>query len=316
MTKTRLLILVGKLALGLILLIALIEVTGSLQDARELLDLNWYQAWPVLGWTLLLNAIATWRWQILIRQFGLPHIPFPSLLKSVVVGRLVGNSTSQVIGDISARSIYLKSHGVDLKQGGLTIIADKLFEVAFALAVSIVFFVSIITGQFAVCPGCFPLATLGVFAAATWSLPQLLKLFGHLPWIAQRITPLPDFLFDHTRWLLAGLTIIKYGVVVLRYDFILRFCGITNLSLVSVFFGTAWAQVGLMLAFTPGGLGFVEAGWTGALIYFSVANSAISKFLIAQRLLITLSVILLAPLTMAFETFAKFNLNKKERRTT
>jgi len=308
-----LLLIIGKLAVGLILIFTAIEITGDVRDARQLFDLRWRQAWPVLIWTLLINLIATWRWQILMTQFAIPSMFFASLLKTVIIGRLVGNSTSQVLGDLGARSVYLKSQGVDFKIGGLTLLADKLFEVFFAFVVGLVFLAQALLGNTIVCAVCYPILAIVLFGVGIWILPYAPSFLSRYWSQGNKLSIRPGFLSNNSRWLLAILTMAKYLAVVLRFSFMLRFCGIHDLSYVSAFFATAWAQVGLMVGFTPGGLGFVEAGWAGALYYYDISAAAIPKFLIAQRLLIITSVILLVPLVTIFEMLTKYGLGKNGR---
>jgi hypothetical protein len=227
----------------------------------------------------------------------------------VVVGRLVGNATSQLLGDMGARSVYLKSRGVGFKQGGLSLVTDKLFEVLLAGVVWLAFLSWFLVGL----SGRWPLAELGavllLFGLAIASLPWLAGLAARW-WPAGRRWLAAPFLFDSTRWLLAALSLAKYVSVTLRFLFILNFCGITTLDFAEAFFGTAWAQVGLMVGLTPGGLGFVEAGWSGALYYYDVSSSLVPKFLIAQRLLIVASVILLVPLGLIADFMAKHTVDR------
>ena len=60
----------------------------------------------------------------------------------------------------------------------------------------------------------------------------------------------------------------------------------------------AVAQIGLIIGVTPGGLGLVEAGWAGALHKFGVSSMDAAKFLLAQRILIFVSVLLIALLSV------------------
>ena len=65
-----------------------------------------------------------------------------------------------------------------------------------------------------------------------------------------------------------------------------------DLEFIQIFFGTGVAQIGNLLGLTPGGLGLVEAGWTGVLHYHAVPAAKIAAFLVSQRILILLMVLI------------------------
>lgn len=241
-------------------------------------------------------------------QFDIPSLPFVNLLKVVILGRLVGNSTSQIIGDMGTRSVYLTSQGISFKRGGLSIFVDKFFEVFLAVIIAIVFMAWVWRGNPTQMPY-YAIFSIILFGAGIWSLPYGFKLLVHF--VPRGNFPIvPEFLLNNSRWPLALLTLGKYFTVVFRFHFILQFCGI-KFDYVSAFFATVWGQLSMMVAFTPGGLGFVEAGWSGALHYFNAPPSAIPVFLIAQRLLIITSILLLVPLVSMAEIFMNHIPQKK-----
>ena len=58
--------------------------------------------------------------------------------------------------------------------------------------------------------------------------------------------------------------------------------------------GAPVGQLSLLLAFTPGGLGIYELGWYGVLTSMAVPDVHVSAFLVVQRVLTTLFVVVLA----------------------
>jgi uncharacterized membrane protein YbhN (UPF0104 family) len=74
------------------------------------------------------------------------------------------------------------------------------------------------------------------------------------------------------------------------------------------------AQIGLIAGITPGGLGIMEAGCTGALYHLDITSPLVAQFLVLQRLLIFFSVLILSALYIVFENIsAKTSTVTKER---
>ncbi|MBL7200780.1 MAG: flippase-like domain-containing protein [Anaerolineae bacterium] len=80
-----------------------------------------------------------------------------------------------------------------------------------------------------------------------------------------------------------------YGITVIRYLLMtLRFASVAISLQVAVpplllFVGIPIAQLGLLLAVTPGALGTLEAGWFGVLLLAGLPRQEIMTFLIGQR---------------------------------
>jgi uncharacterized membrane protein YbhN (UPF0104 family) len=231
-------------------------------------------------------------------------MPFYQLFKTVLTGSLVGHYTSQVIGDYSIRVAYLKTQGVELKKGSLIFSVDKALEVLLCVTVWVVFLVWLFWKEKLRCPDDgYPLAAAGLFYLLGMSFPYAARVVKAF-WNKNGMT-VPQQLFSSRSWqLMILLTLSKYVAVTLRYLCVLSLCGI-SLGFPKCFLGNAWAQLGLMVGVTPSGLGFVEAGWAGALHYFEMPASLAAKFLVAQRLLSLGALIILAVLMKILEAVVR-----------
>jgi len=296
--SSRYLLFAFKLTVGLILLLVVIEIVGDIRDLRHLFYLKWYQAWPVLVLTLLINILATLRWYILLSKLNNFHTPFINLLGALNVGLLVGHSTSHNIGSLGTRIAYLKSQGIILKRGGLSVFLDKLCDFLMLLSVGIVFFTWTLWGDKHHPDITFPLLTLVLFILIIWTFP--FKKISKLVVNEEGLSFESAMLNAKFKLRLIVFTFTKYLAVVFRFKIILDLCKI-NLKFVLCFIGTSFAQLGKIVSFTPGGIGFVEAGWAGALYYFGIPSNAVASFLVLQLLLIFMSVGLIAiPFIMYF----------------
>lgn len=293
-----------KLGLGLLLFLVIVKFSGNLKDIGQLfLDINWYRAWPVVIWTLLINILASWRWHVLLKCFS-KKSNFITLLRFIMIGRVVGHTTSQIMGDMGSRFIYLKSRDIELKQGALTILLDKILDGTFCIAVGIVFLWMIFAGGISALPLYPPALAVVLFITGIWLLPGVLLLLGKLRSNKDLLQELKTMMSGRTRLLLVALTLGKYSASAMRYMLIMKLSGI-DLAFEKVFMGTAVAQIGLIAGITPGGLGLVEAGWAGALYHYGISSLAVARFLVAQRLLIFASVLLLSFLFIIHERLSR-----------
>jgi uncharacterized membrane protein YbhN (UPF0104 family) len=260
-----------KAAAGLLILFITVKILGDPESVKKAFYIDWSKAWMVLVLTLLINVVAAFRWHIILNLFVKPD-DFFTMLKLVLMGRLASHTTAQVLGDLGGRALYLKYKDIDMKKGIFTIIIDRATEAVFLVCLAIALAVSM-------CLNIVRLQYAPILAIAIFTMISILAPHRAAP-LKKRIS-------------VAVLTLCKYAIAVSRAMLVMGLCGIT-LPFTRIFIGAAAAQLGLLAGITPGGLGFVEAGWAGALSYFGVANSLTTEFLILQRALIFLSVLSIA----------------------
>lgn len=296
-----------RLVLGIVIFVSLIALIGDAKDFARLLEVDWYWVGIVVALTFIINILASWRWHLLLKSLSDKSDVF-SILRFFIMGRAVGHSTSMVAGDLGSRYVYFTSRDIGFKDGALTILVDKFLEGLLFLCVGVVFVAVIALGG---TDGLmlFPVAfSVVIFFAAMWVMPGLLSLTGKfLPNKVGRLISNEDgenrlnsIVTGNNRFILFLFTVGKYVTSTFRFFVIMKICGI-GLPFAAVFLGTSAAQLGLVLGLTPGGLGFVEAGWAGALHYLGIGASLTATFLLTQRILIYVSVMVLAFFCLIYE---------------
>ncbi|MFC1830298.1 lysylphosphatidylglycerol synthase transmembrane domain-containing protein [Thermodesulfobacteriota bacterium] len=282
-----------KLILGLGLLLGLVLFIGGLEDPGFIFNFDWRKSWLVLIATAVINLIAALRWYLILTgSLSFSGITFFKLFRIVMLGRIVGTSTHQLLGDVGSRSLYLKSEGHSLQYAGVSIVTEKLLEGLMFLSVVVVFCLSLLDPKGMIPLWFFVFASILLLFLLTRFVSPIVAFIERFFKHPQAILKEMSSQAENLGLALVFLTALKYLSVTLRFLIIFHLCSI-NLDLMKCFWGTACAQLGLMVGITPGGLGFVEAGWTGALHFYDIDPVLITRFLIVQRLLITISIVLL-----------------------
>lgn len=253
--------------------------------------------------TLTINGVTAFRWKLLLSGLGIANVRWRILFENITLAKLTGHAFSDLFGDIAVRIHGLHHEKVSVRGVLFSVAAEKTFE-AFLL-------LSVLAGWF-----CLAVKDAGVTASNSYGLliiVVVLALFSQLPfrvafWWVNRKNGDPKGYEQIALGFLpglqvAGLSLVKYLLVAVRYATVFRMLGIT-INPLGVFYGTSFAHLGLVGSITPGGLGLVEAGWTGYLSYLRVNTGAIGQFLLVQRVVITICI--------ALATLIVFSLRKKQ----
>lgn len=249
--------------------------------------------------TLVINAVAAFRWKLLLSGLGIANLRWRILFENITLAKLTGHAFSDIFGDIAVRIHGLHHEKVSVRGVLFSVAAEKTFE-AFLLF-------SVLAGWF-----CLAVTDVGVGGGNNYGLLIIivvLALFSQLPfrvafwWVNRKNGDqkayeqiAPGFLPGLQ---VAGLSLVKYLLVTARYATVFRMLGIT-MDPFGVFYGTSFAHLGLVGSITPGGIGLVEAGWTGYLSYLRVTTGAIGQFLLVQRVVITICIALSTVIVFAF----------------
>ncbi|MBN2105719.1 flippase-like domain-containing protein [bacterium] len=271
-----------KFILGLALFLFIVIELGTRESWTSIVHFKMRDLFIIWILTLGLNLIASYRWHLLIRHIGVFDFTYGFILKVSLLARFSGQTISQIIGDVGVKSLYIGDK-IPLKKAMKSILWDKGLEIL--LLISVLLLMPIIV----FCPIpemylilCVPLLIFMVFIAIHFSIYIAgISKANTIKWI-------PDItitLSNKQKLFLSLLTFSKYLCVVIRYMIFLCIFQI-NLNFIQVFFGTSIAQIGNLIGITPGGLGFVEAGWTGVLKYYNIDAGKIAAFLLSQRIII------------------------------
>lgn len=127
--KYKKLIFASFLILGLGIFIYFLSKLGK--SAVELItqNFNFYYLFIFIGITLLSCFPLVWRWQVILKAYGI-KVPFIKLLKYSIVGYSFSFSTPFMrLGGEPLKAIMLKQEcGVDYKTGSSSLVMDKFVE--------------------------------------------------------------------------------------------------------------------------------------------------------------------------------------------
>ena len=257
--------------------------------------------------TTVILITTTLRWQLILNHLVGPQTPpFLDLLNYVLVGATVGLLVPRDVGEMSTRIASMKLlHQVTLRKVTWSVLVDRFFDVLilipFTLAAlpflgglsasppvlvamhGIMLFLCL--GLLGYKPGYGMMLNLvrRIYARLYpgWSQTSMTRVLS-LP-SPQTLKSVPAVLSPGLMVGAFGWTIMKFLALALRAYLIVRALDL-DISFEAILLSTPIAQASLILAFTPGGLGFNELGWYGALTILEVNATAIPPFLVGHRL--------------------------------
>jgi uncharacterized membrane protein YbhN (UPF0104 family) len=266
--------------------------------------------------TLGIAVVSALKWRAALRSIGEHEAAqFGSLLYYFMFGRAVGLVLPMDVSDFGVRTMSLKfNHSVSIGRASYSVYMDRTFDLVVAgllLTPSILSIVGVIepaTGLILIAG----LIAFGLISFSFWGYPtmvvivfiyhQLFKAVCRLPWVRKRVDPDADGkLFDArdygpvARWLYL-LSVGKFFFTAMRFVAIGAAMGIGLGALDLVLFVPA-AQFTALFALTPGGLGIADWSWSALLIKIGAEDNIVVPFLISLRVVISLSIIVIAGLS-------------------
>jgi len=265
----------------------------------------------LLFWALLTTAVVlvttTLRWQLILNHItDHQSPPFLDLLHYVLIGATIGLLVPRDVGEMSARIASMKLfHQITLRKITLSVLVDRFFDlfilIPFTLAALPFFSGYTISPQaLVILNGTMLLLCLGLlsynrgyriaFGLVRRSYAFIYPVWNHRSGIdrpglqkSQMIELLPAVLSPSLMVGAFGWTVIKFLSLALRAYLVAQALDV-DISFDAMLLSTPLAQASLILAFTPGGLGFNELGWYGAMTILEVDVKAIPPFLVGHRL--------------------------------
>ncbi|MBF0245104.1 MAG: flippase-like domain-containing protein [Planctomycetes bacterium] len=299
-TLTRRLARAGLYVLGLALVLGLI-LHSRITTAEALAILYranpWHIAYAAVAAVAMLVCSAC-KWEVLVRaSTSVRPLPRLFFFHTAAAAHVVAQIAPQGVGSTATKGLALSVRDGFSLQRGLYIalfdhFGDLIVMLLFAVA-GLAFF----SGKASACValGIAGLICLAVFAAALrWhvAMPRLLiGTWNSLAGLAARllhrkIRPLPveeGRLGRREVMAIFGLSLAKYVAMNLRVHAVVLMLGLP-LGLPELLLYTAFIQIVSILGCTPGGLGFVEAGWYGALFLIGVEEPEAVVFLGVLRI--------------------------------
>ncbi len=295
-------------------LVALLLFLGDRSQLRRLPDVSW----PWLAGVVLASAGLVWsaaaRWRtIAIHTVGGGSVSLTRYVYYFLLGRVLGLVLPAEATDVDVgfRALALKrSEKVSLAGAAYTVLLDRLFD--FAVLIWLVVPALLHLGGRISEGAALAVALAGIaltpvvvgrrHGAAVDALARLytraIRLLGFLPWM--RGTDVPEFRERSGESGPGGrvsvsvyvLSVVKLVMVVARFYFVARALGVP-VPLSTAFICVPLAQVAALVAVTPGGLGILEAGWYGILVWAGVAAEETVLLVVGWRLYTSASLLFL-----------------------
>ncbi|MCK4546048.1 MAG: flippase-like domain-containing protein [Candidatus Eisenbacteria sp.] len=284
-------------------LVALFLVLGDTSQLGRLSDVSW--PWLVLLLLatagLVLSASVRWR-TIAVETMGAGDVPLSRFIHYFLMGRVLGFVLPAEAADMGIRTVALRrSREMSLAGAAYTVLLDRLFDlvVLVCLVVPALFYLGgrldervalgIGFAVIAVLPAVVGRRYGGAIRFLERLYRGLIRGFRFLPWL--RKAEVPELETGPERRGLGGksavssylLSVVKLVMVSLRLYFVAGALGV-EVPLWMAFICVPLAQVAALVAVTPGGLGILEAGWYGILVWAGVAPEETVLLVVGWRL--------------------------------
>lgn len=307
--------LVPSLVLGVVTFVVALRLSGT-GELRLLRDVRVLPALLGGGCTLLINLAATARWRLLVANLCDHAVrPFGAYLDIFMISRALGQVIPESLSVLGARPLWLQNQeGLALTAGGYSVLLDRLFDV---LTMGLILVPGVLSLSGLVSPATGVLgvvvltsivailfhlryqATLRLLLAGYIRLGQLLaRLFARVPILGRKFERFLNLDTDAGFRAAPGsralfwLTLVKTGSVVLRAYLYARAFGLA-VPLAVILLGVGVVQMSYVFALTPGNLGILELGWTAVFSLMNVESDAVPAFLLGQRVLTVLAILLI-----------------------
>jgi uncharacterized protein (TIRG00374 family) len=286
------------------------------RDLGSILDLDPLMVTICFGATAGIALTTALKWRLALRCLhDSGQISFGSLLYYFMMGRAVGLVMPMDVSDFAVRTVSLKlDHSVSIGKASYSVYLDRSFDLVVAglfLIPSVLHIVGSIGAGTAlvVMAGAFILGLIAFvfFAHPTMRLVSfvfrlLFKAVCKIPWIGRRVhfetesRILEEAKVEPIATSLYFLSGVKFLFTSLRFIAIGAAVGI-GAGAKQILAFVPGAQFTAMFALTPGGLGIADWSWSGLLYEMGVGREQSVPYLISLRLVISLSIVVLAMLS-------------------
>ncbi len=303
------------LALGIAVLVWLLYWAGA-DSLDALRTADPIRVLAAFGVTLLLSAVSARRWADLTLVLGdARDISVVKYYRSFMAGRAAGLILPQTVSDFGVRPVV---HRVSAGASGKAALAGALVERVMDGTLWLVLFPASLMYLLHVWTQAAYLMAVGagmllwVFVFLVLGRGILSSMAGLAEriakrssarcttgWLAKMTSALGRLLSRITREEMpirrVGISsLARFFLIIGQFVLIARSLGLPSIGWLQVLAALPAAQLGLVVGITPAGLGLVEGGFLGALIALGVSARESGVFVVGQRALISLFVLVLA----------------------
>ncbi len=289
------------------------------EDLGRIKAVDPFYAFLCFACTLAMAVVSALKWRMSIKSTGsADDVGFGSLLYYFMFGRTVGLVLPMDISDFGVRTMSLRfGHDISIGRASYSVYLDRTFDVIVA-GLFIVPSVLFIAGAIQPGPGialfgaafliglvCFTFLgrqTMGVIA---YVFKALFRAFCRIPWIGRRVEfEAESKLLEEADlggvapglFVLSGL---KFFFTAMRFVTMGAAVGL-GLGGIKLLLFVPAAQFAALIALTPGGLGIADWSWSGLLYKIGADRHLIVPYLVSLRIVVSLSIILIAGLSWLF----------------
>lgn len=242
----------------------------------------------------------------MITQSVTPQMQLPSLARFYsinILSRALGIVMPRSISGMGGKAAGLNRLGISLRRSLWIVMLDNLFDILVLTTLSIpaLLFLTKTIDRTAFLPLC--IASLTAPAFFTWwgANPRhaafLLDKMMHIQWLANRFKLREleiDSLLPSQKTSLAALLWSIALNFTLAFSFYFMGQAVSLQSEWSAYLASyPLAQLSLIIALAPGGLGIFDLGWLGLLQASGIPESAALTYVVAQRAYVTIYILIL-----------------------
>jgi uncharacterized protein (TIRG00374 family) len=288
-------------------------------DLYRVLALDPWLVGVCFACTAGIAVVSALKWKLALRSLGesdATHLG--SLRYYFMCGRAVGLVLPMDASDFGVRTMSLKfNHSVSIGKASYSVYLDRTFDLVIA-GVFLVPSLLYVTGAIAPLTGVVLFAitlTAGLVffmffkREATQVLSIifrfLFKAVCKIPWIGRRVEfeaeskLLADGDYRSVGPALYALSAVKFAFTAMRFVAIAAAMGM-KIGGREIFLFVPTAQFAALFALTPAGLGIQDWSWSGLLYKIGAEKQVIVPYLVSLRLVISLSIIVLAGFSRLF----------------
>lgn len=226
-----------------------------------------------------------------------------------IIARALGIFLPRSLSGIGGKAVGLKTMGFSLSRAIWIVMVDNIFDILVLVAMALPSFLFITETLNLIGFACLLIFVLILLAGLLWwgtegdRVKGIIHGLKRIPWISGKLQDVEitdGFLMPPPMASLAilGWSLLLNGAMTISYYYIGQAVAL-NADWLTYVVAYPFAQLSLIIAIAPGGLGIFDLGWLGLLQLSGVSETDTLDFIVAQRAYTTIFVIILTAVGFA-----------------